>query len=49
MDREVESYQDAIKDLYEYKPPTFLECVEKLKPYQEDNKNTHIENDTRNK
>lgn len=47
MDREVERQKDILQNLYEDNQPTFLECIERLKVYQEDNKNTHIENDTR--
>ncbi|WP_414052931.1 hypothetical protein [Macrococcus animalis] len=45
MDREVAEQKEKLRDLYEDNQPTFLECVERLKPI----KNTHIENDTRNK
>lgn len=47
MDREVAEQKEKLRDLYEDNRPSFLECVERLKVYQEANKKTHIENDTR--
>lgn len=45
MDREVAEQKEKLRDLYEDNQPTFLECVERLKVYQEENKKTQADDD----